>query len=142
MSKVKGLEQAMKNLNEKIRKAAKDADVELVVGYNAPYALIVHEDEDMPHQNGQAKFLQQPAVENAKTYGQIVVENRKAGKTMRQSIIAAGTQLKLDSQELVPVDTGELKGSAYIRVDVGRAAKAVRGAKGKRGRSRRKTQHG
>lgn len=141
MPKTLGLEQALQNLNAKIQKAVKDADVEVVVGYSAPYALIVHEDLEAHHDNGQAKFLEQPARVNATTYGKRIAAEVKSKKTMRQALMTGATQLKRDSQALCPVDTGVLKASAYVKVDTGAAAKAARIRKGNKQSGKRKTQH-
>lgn len=136
MAKVTGLDAALAEFNNRIRKAAGDKDVQVRVGYNAPYALVVHEDMEAHHDNGQAKFLEQPARQNGKIYGQLVSDALKQGKTMRQALMSAATALKLDSQALCPVDTGALKQSAFIRVDIGQAAKANRSIQ-----KRKKTMH-
>lgn len=107
-----------------------DSRSEVIVGYEAEYAAKIHEDIEMkwagkprasgigvywgPH--GQAKFLEQPARENAKKYAGIVKTILEAGGTMTQALYTAGLELQRDSQELVPVEHGNLKASAFTQI--------------------------
>lgn len=107
-----------------------DTRSEVIVGYEAEYAAKIHEDIEMkwagkprasgigvywgPH--GQAKFLEQPARENAKKYASIVKTILEAGGTMTQALYTAGLELQRDSQELVPVEHGNLKASAFTQI--------------------------
>lgn len=108
-----------------------DANVTVVVGYEAEYAAKVHEDIEMkwagrprasgigvywgPH--GQAKFLEKPARENAREYGDIAKTVLQRGGTMEQALMTSGLQLQRDSQEHVPVEYGNLKASAFTQVE-------------------------
>lgn len=89
--------------------------VEVHVGYTANYALHVHENLSMPHSNGQAKFLEQPAREMANDVGKLTVAAVKNGATLEQGLIIGGMSLQRASMKLVPVDTGNLKNSAFTR---------------------------
>jgi hypothetical protein len=68
---------------------------------------------------GQAKFLEQPARElsNDGTLARIVMGAMAKGKTMLQGLLLAGLRLQRESQKLVPVDTGNLKSSAFTRIE-------------------------
>lgn len=125
-----------KALKQKLRsRAAKErrqSDVAVKVGYEANYAVYVHENIEMkwrglprhkPHKGkywdpqgrGQSKFLEQPAREYAKRIGDIVREAYKKSHNMVQSLLMGGFFLQRESQKLVPVDTGNLKASAFTR---------------------------
>lgn len=105
----------------------------VVVGYTAAYALWVHEAVEMklrglprrgsgkgfywdPQGQAQAKFLETPARLYADDMAKIVrnaMEKRQT--TLLQALGLAGEYLQGKSMELVPVDTGNLKGSAFTR---------------------------
>ena len=70
-----------------------------------------------PQGKGQAKFLEQPARElnNAGTLGMIVFNAMKRGATLQQALFLAGGRIQRESMKLVPVDTGNLKASAFTR---------------------------
>ncbi len=67
--------------------------------------------------NGQAKFLEQPARTMNKELGNIIAVALKAKKTMAQALLLAGLRLQRESQKLVPVDTGNLRASAFTRLE-------------------------
>lgn len=96
-----------------------------VVGYTQNYALPVHEILDAVHQVGQAKFLEQPLRENASTYAAIVTRAARSGLSLPKALLLAGLALQRDSQELVPVDTGALKNSAFTRLEEGVSGERV-----------------
>lgn len=120
MAKVEKLEKLIATLRSKAAKALKDSNVSVVVGYTQNYVLYVHENLEAIHPTGNAKFLENPARQNAKRYGEITRQELQQGKTMAQSLLLAGLALQRDSQQQVPVDTGSLKGSAFTRLDAGK----------------------
>jgi len=155
----------MKSLLRKLEKLERETirkdTGDVVVGYNASYALAVHEDMEKPHGEAynekyakqisqvkelqkaarkhsklgelrhteelgklkkkwrnrgpgqQAKFLEQPYREMRPELVQAVIEARRKGAGIVQSLLFAGLRLQRASQKLVPVDTGNLKGSAF-----------------------------
>lgn len=88
-------------------------NISVVVGYTAAYAIYVHENLEAYHKVGQAKYLEQPARELSPGLGRMVRDNVIQGKTLAQALLIAGLRLQRESQQLVPVDTGLLKNSAY-----------------------------
>lgn len=128
---ISGITSLSNKLRQLEKKYGDNRPVTVVVGYEAAYAVAIHEDVEMkmrgqprpsgigeywgPH--GQAKFLEQPAREHAKDYAKIAEEVLKRGGTMTQALVAAGTQLQADSQDLVPVEYGNLKASAFTKVE-------------------------
>lgn len=94
---------------------AKDPIV--IVGYTAEYAIFVHENLEANHPNGgQAKYLEQPAREYQKRMAKMVADYLKQGMPLAQALYLTGLFLQGESQKLVPVDTGNLRASAFTRI--------------------------
>ncbi len=102
----------IKNIKEQVKKNK----IIFAVTYTAPYAAKIHEDLEMPHSNGQAKFLEKPLRENAKRLSLKVKELVASGKTLRQALLIVGHELLEISQALVPVDTGNLRDSGKVKI--------------------------
>ena len=119
MPDVKGLNKVVALLRAKAAKASKANEAKVAVGYSANYAVHVHENLEVFHKNGQAKFLEQPAREHRAELFKVIKEELKSGRTMAQALIKAGLLLQRLSQQLVPVDTGNLKNSAFTRLEGG-----------------------
>jgi len=105
----------------------------VVVGYSANYAVFVHE-RQAKHQPGkQWKFLEQPARQLGSTMGDMVAKAMAGGVKMLQALYLAGLRLQRDSQAIVPVDTGNLRGGAFTAreddLESVAAAAAVTGGK-------------
>lgn len=122
MPAILGLQRLVDKLRDKAARSLKDDDSSVVVGYTQAYAIYVHENMEAIHPVGQAKFLEHPARElsDGGVLSGIVYEAMRKGKSMLQGLIVAGERLQRESQKLVPVDTGALKGSAFTRVEKGR----------------------
>lgn len=90
----------------------------VIVGYTAAYAVYVHEDLTAFHPNGQAKFLEQPLrqLTTDGSLARVVRETMKKTGSLSQSLLMAGLLLQRASQELCPVDTGNLRASATTRL--------------------------
>lgn len=74
-----------------------------------------------PPGRGQAKFLEQPARELSTTIlPDIVKRALEKKKTLAQGLLLAGLRLQRESMLLVPVDTGNLKASAFTRLESAR----------------------
>lgn len=124
MAKVDGVSailKALKRLEGKYqtRKAKAGIGENVVVGFTAAYALFVHEDMEAYHKVGQAKFLEQPARELSDngTLGGIVRKAVLAGKSVLEGLLLAGLRLQREAQLLAPVDTGNLRASAFTRIE-------------------------
>lgn len=72
-----------------------------------------------PQGRAQPKFLEKPLREKREVLIQIVNAALSRGKTMAQALLLAGLYLQRESQLLVPVDTGNLKNSAFTRLEAG-----------------------
>jgi hypothetical protein len=68
-----------------------------------------------PQGQARSKFLEFPARELAGELGWLAAEAFKNGKNLLNALYIAGLHLQRASQSLVPVDTGNLKGSAFTR---------------------------
>jgi hypothetical protein len=53
----------------------------------------------------------------SKQIGDIVASAVKSGKTVAQALLLGGLFLQRKSQEIVPVDTGNLRASAFTRLE-------------------------
>lgn len=133
MAKVEGVT-AVINLFRRAEARAGEANVSVLVGYTAAYALAVHEKIEMklagqprkppgkglywdPQGRAQAKFLEGPARElnSSGVLGQIVREVYGKTRSVLQALLVAGGRLLRESQLRVPVDTGNLKASGFLR---------------------------
>lgn len=125
VAKLNNLGKRHKNLNRRV----------VIVGYTAPYATFVHENVAMkwkglprrpsppktgvywgPH--GQAKFLEAPTRLYKKEMANIISRGMRAGLTFLQAATKAAYFLLRKSQALVPVDTGELRNSGFVKVSL------------------------
>ncbi len=138
--KLKNLTPLLRKLEKLERESRRKNNGNIIVGFNASYAVAVHEMIEVhageprtgyhtpgkkrggqkkrgkywdPQGRGQPKFLEQPAREMQKEMGQVIVNAVKGGATLLQAIKIAGLLLQRAAQKLVPVDTGNLKGSAF-----------------------------
>lgn len=117
---------------------ARKAVPDVLVGYNSDHALYVHENLEIwnpglrllgkPRESGMGnywdpvgargpKFLEGPARENYHQYAWIITNAIISGRTVSEGLYAAGEELMKDSQGRVPVDSGDLVSSAFVRYD-------------------------
>lgn len=72
----------------------------------------------MPHKPPtQAKYLEQPAREMSKELQEDIKKMLAAGKTLSQALLIAGMKLQAAAQRICPVDTGNLRASAYTSLN-------------------------
>jgi hypothetical protein len=120
-----------KKLHEEARRASLPV---VTVGFTAAYALYVHEKVEMklkgqprpgknrgrfwdPQGRAQAKFLEEPArqMSDSGELGRVVAEMYQQTGSLEQALLAAGLRLQRAAMLKVPVDTGNLKNSAFTR---------------------------
>lgn len=132
---IKGLTTLIGQLRDRAARSMKEDDVSVIVGYTAAYALYVHERIEMkwqglprhkpgkglywdPQRRAQAKFLETPARQYQDRIGEIVRQVlSKKGSTLSKALLMGGLFLQRQSMLLVPVDTGNLKASAFTRLE-------------------------
>lgn len=121
MAQIENLEKVVASLRNKAARVADGPQVSGVVGYTAEYAIFVHERLDLHHEPPtQAKFLEQPLREHANEFAAGIRADLRAGRTLGQAILRQCLLLQRYSQQIAPVDTGNLKGSAFTRLDIGK----------------------
>lgn len=118
MARIEGLNRVRQALRKRERQARKDSNVSVIVGYAANYALPVHENLEARHNSGQqAKYLEQPFREMAGEIASIVSRVAKATGSLAKGLLVAGMRLQRESQKIVPIKTGNLKGSAFTELE-------------------------
>lgn len=108
-----GIADLRAKLTSMVKKGAK-----LAIGYSADYAVMVHEDLEVHHKPpGQAKFLSEPINLLRRDLQIFIRDELKMGKPLQKVLEDAGNKLLEFSKRLVPVDTGNLKNSGYVKVE-------------------------
>ncbi len=136
MASVIGQKRVLRALEKLERESRRKNNGNVIVGFNASYAIFVHENIEMkgrgkkrvgtradgsqrkgrywdPQGRGQAKFLEQPAREMQGELARVIRDSVRGGASLIQALLIAGLRLQRAAQKLVPVDSGNLKGSAF-----------------------------
>ena len=114
MAKILDSRPLLRKFEKLERESRRQNNGDVNVGYTATYALVVHENLEATHrENQQAKYLEQPYREMRGELMRIAVAAMKGGASLIKGLLIAGLQLQRASQKIVPVDTGNLKGSAF-----------------------------
>lgn len=110
----KRLQRKLKKLSKKHKGGA------VLVGYTANYSVYVHEmvGANFQRPGSKAKFLEGPLRENSDKYYNTVAKTIQSGGSFMNGLILAGLSLQRDSQRICPVDTGNLRASAFTRKEV------------------------
>jgi hypothetical protein len=128
--KVENAEKLIAKLRARAAQSIKDDNVSVIVGYQKKYALWVHEmivkHRGKPRPSGkgnywdpqgQPKYLEQPAREYAEKIGDMVRDAVLGGRaTLAQGLVVGGLYLQRLSMKLVPVEYGDLRGSAFTKL--------------------------
>jgi len=142
--KIDGNKAVRKKLEWLQQQSRRHNNVGVIVGYSSSYALYVHENREIhppgmilagkyrkgkkhkgrywdPQGRAQPKFLEQPfrelrseLVDTVYTMAKLARFSR--GNGLDKGLYVAGLRLQRESQELVPVEFGFLKGSAFTRL--------------------------
>lgn len=130
MAKVKGVDKVVTALTGQTKRGKR---CRYSVGYSMAYAIYVHETPPPPpkeagqrtarHPIGQWKYLEQPARTEQAEMERIIQSALKNKRSLDEAVHRAVRHLLRVSQELVPVDTGALKASGFIRDGQGRYAR-------------------
>lgn len=116
MAKVENIEELLFKVAVRKKDARAFSTASVIVGYSASYAIYVHENLEAHHPTGQAKYLEAPLRNNRQKYHELLVGFIKRGISYVKALFMTGLALQRDSQQLVPVDTGNLKGSAFTEL--------------------------
>lgn len=129
--KIENLKQAQRFLRQKAAQyGGPTRKNSVIVGYTANYALKVHEDMNAKHKKGKtAKYLERPTRElsNGGEIKRIVDTAVGRGVSLEDALLLAGLRIQRESQKIVPVDTGNLKGSAFTRKESSNNTSSMRG---------------
>lgn len=114
----KGSFTAVANNIKRIKENAhRELKATFAITYTAPYAVYVHENLEMKHKNGQAKYLEQPLRENASKISKMVKDlMEKEKQSFRTALLIVAHWLLQESKKLVPVDTGKLRDSGETKI--------------------------
>lgn len=111
-----GLAKILSVLRGNLAKIQAASKTQTIVGFSAPYALSVHEDEEMIHPHGgQAKFLEEPMKLYRKQMSDRIKLEMKNGKTLPEAQLIVANILLEEAKKLVPVDTGFLRDSGFVK---------------------------
>lgn len=88
------------------------------VRYSTYYAMYVHENLQVHHPVGQAKFLEEPARRYAPLFARNAAKMLRHKKNLGLAMYDNAKLLLSLSQPLVPVDTGRLKASGRVVMGV------------------------
>lgn len=131
ITKIKSVSSLLRKLEKLERDSKRKNNGTITVGYSASYAVFVHENKEMklkgqsrtqkksggrfwdPQGRGQNKFLEEPARTFKNTMANLVTQAMKNGASLTKALLVAGLRLQRESQKLAPVDTGNLKASAF-----------------------------
>ena len=111
---VKGFDKVQQLIVQHERQLKPDQENIVEVGFTQTYALIVHEDMEMNHEVGQAKYLEQPSRVGKEMIGKVIATTISKGGSIQQGLEAGGRVLEVLAKELTPVDTGALRLSTYV----------------------------
>ena len=131
--KFPNLNKVVSALTKAAKKAKQMDQGSVIVGYTANYAVYVHESIEMklkgkprpnkkgkfwdPQNRAQAKFLEQPARDRLPELNRVITGTVKKTGDVNKGLLVGGLRLQRESQRLVPVNTGNLKNSAFTRVE-------------------------
>lgn len=131
VAEVKGLDKLVSQLKARAEKAGGSPSV--VVGFTAFYAMFAHENVEMklaglprkggaghywdPQGRAQAKFLEEPFRTMRPELAAFVRGALKRGLPLGKALLLAGLRLQRESMFLVPVETGNLRASAFCRLE-------------------------
>ena len=119
MPKITGVRSVQLTLKSMEKESQREDDGEVYVGYTAQYALHVHEappGTQFQRPGAQSKYLEQPARDMSDELADIIRKSKKRGVGLVHSIYLAGLRLQRASMQIVPVDTGNLRASAFTRI--------------------------
>ena len=117
---MKGIEQLKSTFSRRTAKLAgrnPSKVTGVTVGYDAYYAIYVHENLKAFHANGQAKFLVNALMAKRAEGLKRVKQMLAANLTIGQALYAFGKMVEIESRKRVPVKTGALRASAFTRLE-------------------------
>lgn len=114
--RITGAGRLKRQFNEGVRQ---NGDASVAIGYTANYAVYVHEmiNATFKRPGAEAKFLEKPLRELKNRLLAQIEFDLKRKIPLKQALYRAGLTLQRASMEIVPVDTGNLRASAFTRIE-------------------------
>ena len=113
MATIQNIERLQHKLEKLVDRYRSEGTPSVVVGYTANYAIYVHERQARHSPGKQSKFLEQPAREMGAEIGDTIALAVKRGVKLLPALYMGGVKLQTASERIVPVDTGNLRGSSF-----------------------------
>lgn len=113
MAEVQRVREVQAVLKKLAAKYSGQPKASVTVGFTQKYAINVHENLEVPHNVGEAKYLEKPARALAPVLKDIILKAVSTGVKLETALLMVGLRLQRDAQLLTPVDTGALKASAF-----------------------------
>lgn len=133
MAKIENVNKVVSALRDKAAQLSKDAQPSVAVGYTANCAPFVHENrnpktigQNMPRPSGlgffwgprgRPGFLLDVMRETMSDIRRTITDGLRRGLSMSQSLVLGGLFLQRESQNNVPVEYGNLRASAFTRLE-------------------------
>lgn len=111
---VKGAEKLKEQLAARSLRGRKTLAVQF--GYRAKYAVFVHEDPFAHHPVGKWRYLADPLRRGRGQMGKIMKRELLRKRSLESAVFAALEWLREASQDEVPIDTGFLHDSWFVRL--------------------------
>jgi hypothetical protein len=86
----------------------------VITGYTAPYAIFVHENMEMQHPVGQAKYLEQPARTMERELAALMTETYRRTRDLSEALLAGARAIQNAALVLTPIETGKLRESSFV----------------------------
>lgn len=117
MAKLQGFDKVHVKLEERRRRVSGGLTPTVQTGYNAEYAVHVHENRSAFHKIGKAGFLIDPFRRLLPELRKQIANDLRNNVPLKMALLRAGLKLQYYSQLEVPVLTGNLRASAYTKVE-------------------------
>lgn len=105
------------------RSMSKDNGV-VIVGYTQRYAVYVHEVPAQHKEGKEWKYLESVVRRLSNEIVRIVEGVYRATNSITKGLLVAGLRIQRESMQIVPIDTGALRASAYTDLESQAAAAA------------------
>lgn len=135
--KVIGIEEVNRKLQALANRSKQKDAGSLVVGFSQNYAIYVHEVPARHKEGKQWKYLETVVRRLAPQIPRLVEATYLVTGSLYAGLLKAASRIQREAQEIVPIDTGALRASAFTAKDPG--WQAVASAKQAQAESMRKT---
>lgn len=112
--KIEGLERVNRMIQRSINRVKPFEELQTEIGYTQTYALIVHEDLEVYHPYGQAKYLEMPSRRYRSNIYKVIAAGLGRGLSFQKSLLEGCEFLRQTAIPFTPIDTGALRLSTYI----------------------------